>query len=99
MQSKQLPINPYEMSPLLVAIGTWYGLREAVEALEECLEIVAALLEAGADLQRNYRVDIAGEILELTPLRYTQKLASLFPDKPSEKIAEVLWELANGRDL
>ncbi len=30
------------------------------------------------------------EILELTPLTYTQKLASLFPDKPFERIIEVL---------
>ena len=31
-----------------------------------------------------------GEILELTPLAYTQKLASLFPDKPFARIIEVL---------
>ena len=31
-----------------------------------------------------------GEILELTPLVYTQKLASLFPDKPFARIIEVL---------
>ena len=74
--------NTYEMSPLFVAIGTWYGVRESIPALDECLEIVEALLEAGADLHRHYRVDIDGEILELTPLAYTQKLASLFPDKP-----------------
>ena len=80
----------YEMSPLLVAIGTWYGLREAAEALDECLTVVEALLEAGADVHRNYRVDIDGEILELTPLTYTQKLASLFPDKPFDRIIEVL---------
>ncbi len=79
-----------EMSPLLVAIGTWYGVRESVPALDECLEIVEALLEAGADLHRSYRVDIDGEILELTPLTYTQKLASLFPDKPFKRIIEVL---------
>ena len=82
--------HTYEMSPLLVAIGTWYGIREAVEALEECLEVVKALLEAGADVHRRYRVDIDGEVLELTPLTYTQKLASLFPDKPFERIIEVL---------
>ncbi|MDE0019595.1 MAG: hypothetical protein OXU51_25670 [Candidatus Poribacteria bacterium] len=82
--------HTYEMSPLLVAIGTWYGLREAAEALEECLEVVKTLLEAGADVDRNYRVDIDDEILELTPLTYTQKLASLFPDKPFNKIIEVL---------
>ena len=82
--------HTYEMSPLLVAIGTWYGLREAAEALDECLEVVEALLTAGADVHRNYRVDIDGEILELTPLTYTQKLASLFPDKPFDKIIEVL---------
>ena len=80
----------YEMSPLLVAIGTWYGVREAAGALDECLEVVAALLEAGADVHRRYRVDMDGEILELTPLTYTQKLASLFPDKPFGRIIEVL---------
>ena len=80
----------YEMSPLLVAIGTWYGVREAAEALDECLEIVEILLEDGADVHRSYRVDIEGEILELTPLAYTQKLASLFPDKPFDRIIEVL---------
>ena len=82
--------HTYEMAPLLVAIGTWYGLREAAEALDECLEVVEALLEAGADAHRSYRIDIDGEILELTPLTYTQKLASLFPDKPFDKIIEVL---------
>ena len=82
--------HTYEMSPLLVAIGTWYGIREAVEALDECLEVVEALLDAGADVHRNYKVDMNGEILELTPLTYTQKLASLFPDKPFERIIEVL---------
>ncbi len=80
----------YEMSPLLVAIGTWYGVREAAEALDECLEVVEALLEAGADVHRSYSVDMDGEILELTPLTYTQKLASLFPDKPFGRIIEVL---------
>ena len=82
--------HTYEMSPLLVAIGTWYGLREAPEALDECLTVVEALLEAGTDLHRSYTVDIDGEILELTPLAYTQKLASLFPDKPFDRIIEVL---------
>ena len=82
--------HTYEMSPLLVAIGTWYGVREAAEALDECLTVVGALLEAGADVHRNYRVDIDGEVLELTPLAYTRKLASLFPDKPFDKIIEVL---------
>ena len=84
--------HTYEMSPLLVAIGTWYGVREAAEALDECLEVVEALRNAGADLHRSYRVDIDGEIVELTPLAYTQKLASLFPDKPFDKIVEVLRE-------
>ena len=82
--------HTYEMSPLLVAIGTWYGLREAAEALDECLQVVEALLEAGADVHRSYRIDIDGEILELTPLTYTQKLASLFPDKPFDRVIEVL---------
>ena len=82
--------HTYEMSPLLVAIGTWYGVREAAEALDECLEIVVALLEAGPDLHRSYKVDIDGEVLELTPLAYTRKLASLFPDKPFDRIIEVL---------
>ena len=75
---------------ILVAIGTWYGVRGAPEALDECLEIVVALLDAGADVHRRYRVDIDGEVLELTPLTYTQKLASLFPDKPFDRIIEVL---------
>ena len=88
--------HTYEMSPLLVTIGTWYGLREAVEALDECLEIVEALLEAGADVHRSYRVDIDSEILELTPLTYTQKLASLFPDKPFDRILEVLGSTGVG---
>ena len=83
-------LHIYEMSPLLVAIGTWYGLREAPEALEECLDVVKACLDAGADLHRRYKVDMGGEILELTPLAYTQKLVSLFPDKPFERIIEVL---------
>ena len=83
-------LHTYEMSPLLVAIGTWYGVREAAEALDECLEVVEALLEAGADVHRSYRVDMDGEILELTPLTYTEKLASLFPDKPFGRIIEVL---------
>ncbi len=78
------------MPPILVAIGMWYGLREAAETLDECLTVVAVLLEAGADVYWNYRVDIDGEILELTPLTYTQKLASLFSDKPFERIIEVL---------
>lgn len=82
--------HTYEMSPLLVAIGTWYGVREAAEALDECLEVVEALLEAGADVHRNYSVDMDGEVLELTPLAYTQKLASLFPDKPFGRIIAVL---------
>ena len=73
-----------------MAIGTWYGIREAVEALDECLEVVKALLDAGADVHRRYRVDIDGEILEPTPLTYTEKLASLFPDKPFGRVIEVL---------
>ena len=82
--------HTYEMSPLLVAIGTWYGVREAAEALDECLTVVEALLGAGADVHRSYKVDIDGEVLELTPLAYTRKLASLFPDKPFDRIIEVL---------
>ena len=87
--------HTYEMSPLLVAIGTWYGVREAAAALDECLEIVEALLEAGADVHRSYRVDIDGEVLELTPLTYTQELASMFPDKPFNRIIEVLLHNRN----
>ena len=82
--------DDYEMSPLLIAIGSWYGVREEAPALDECLEIVEALLEAGADLHQRYRVDIDDEILELTPLTYTQRLASLFPDKPFDRVIEVL---------
>ena len=86
----------YEMAPLLVAIGTWYGVREAAEALEECLEIVKILVDSGADLHRSYRVDMEGEILELTPLAYTRKLASLFPDKPFDKVIEGLLASVGG---
>lgn len=67
-------------------------MRESTPALDECLEIVEILIEAGADLHRKYRVDIDGEILELTSLTYTQKLASMFPDKSFERIMEVLRE-------
>ena len=63
---------------------------EAAGALDECLEVVEALLEAGADVHRRYGVDMDGEVLELTPLTYTQKLASLFPDKPFDRIIKVL---------
>ena len=62
----------------------------AAEALDDCLEVVKALLDAGTDVHRTYRVDMDGEIVELTPLTYTQKLASLFPDKPFGRIIEVL---------
>lgn len=77
-----------EMSPLFVAIGTWYGPRDG--AIDECLEIVEALIEAGTDLHRRYTVDINGEILTLTPLTYTQKLAAMFPDKPFDKVIAML---------
>lgn len=94
--ASETALHTYEMSPLLVAIGTWYGIREAVEALDECLEVIETLLEAGADVHRRYRVDMDGEILELTPLTYTQRLASLFPDKPFERIIEVLHSVDVG---
>ena len=38
----------------------------------------------------NKAVDIDGEVLELTPLAYTRKLASMFPDKPFGRVIEVL---------
>ena len=76
------------MSPLLIAIGTWYGVRDG--GIDECLEIVETLIENGADLSRTYTVDIAGEISEVTALDYTRKLAPLFPDKPFDKVVEVL---------
>ena len=88
--ASEIVSHSHEMSPLLVAIGTWYGVREAAEALDECLEVVEALLDAGADVHRRYKVDMDGEVLELTPLAYTQKLASLFPDKPFGRIIEVI---------
>ena len=77
-----------EMSPLLIAIGTWYGPRDG--AIDECLEILKALIDAGADLQRRYQVDIDGQILPLTPLAYAQKLAAMFPDKPFDQVIALL---------
>ena len=62
---------------------------QRVEAAE-CLEVVEALFEAGTDVHRSYRVDMDGEVLELTPLTYTQKLASLFPNQPFDRMLEVL---------
>ena len=76
------------MSPLLIAIGTWYGVRDG--GIGECLEIVETLIESGAELSRTHTVDIAGEISEVTALDYTRKLAALFPDKPFCKVVEVL---------
>ena len=76
------------MSPLLIAIGTWYGVRDG--GIDECLEIVEMLIESGADFSRTYTVDIAGEVSEITVLDYTLKLAALFPDKPFDKVIEVL---------
>ena len=76
------------MSPLLITIGTWYGVRDS--GIDECLEIVEMLINSGADLRRTYTVDIAGEISEVTALDYTRKLAGLFPDKPFGKVVEVL---------
>ena len=64
---------------------------------DECLEIIEALIEAGADLHRHYRADIDSETLELTPLAYTQKLASLFLDKPFGRVVEVLLARENRR--
>ena len=55
-----------------------------------CFFRITVIFEAGADVHRSYRVDIDGEVLALTPLAYTQKLASLFPDKPFDGIIEVL---------
>ena len=63
---------------------------EVIEALDECLEVVEAFLEARADVHQHYRVDMDGEILELTPLTYTQQFVSLFPDKLFDRILEVL---------
>ena len=77
-----------QLSPLLVAIGTWYGVRGG--AAEEPVEVVEMLISGGADLHQTCTVDIDGEILELTSLGYTRKLASLFPDRPFEKVIEVL---------
>lgn len=85
---QNLKPSEYQMSPLLIAIGTWYGVRDG--GIDECLEIVEVLIESGADLRQNYTVDIAGEVSDVTVLDYTRKLAILFPDKPFEKVIEVL---------
>ena len=85
---QNLKPSEYQMSPLLIAIGTWYGVRDG--SIDECLEIVETLIENGADLSQTYTVDIAGEVSELTALDYTLKLAALFPDKPFDKVIEVL---------
>ena len=75
---QNLKPSEYQMSPLLIAIGTWYGVRDG--GIDECLEIVETLIENGADLSQTYTVDIAGEVSELTALDYTLKLATLLPD-------------------
>ena len=80
--------SPSEMSPLLIAIGTWYGPRDG--GIDECLEILEAFINAGADLHRSYQVDIDGEVLTLTPLTYAQKLAAMFPDKPFDQVIALL---------
>ena len=85
---QNLKPSEYQMSPLLIAIGTWYGVRDG--GIDECLEIVEMLIDSGADLRRTYTVDIAGEVSEVTALDYTRKLAALFPDKPFGKVVEVL---------
>ena len=76
------------MSPLLIAIGTWYGVRDG--GIDECLEIVETLIENGADLSQTYTVDIAGEVSDITVLDYVRTLATLFPDKPFDEVIEVL---------
>lgn len=85
---QNLKPSEYQMSPLLIAIGTWYGVRDG--GIGECLEIVEMLIESGADLCHTYTVDIAGEVSEVTALDYTRKLAVLFPHKPFDKVIEVL---------
>ena len=85
---QNLKPSEYQMSPLLIAIGTWYGVRGG--AMDECLEIVETLIESGADLRQKYTVDFAGEISDVTVLDYTRKLAILFPDKPFDKVIEFL---------
>ena len=85
---QNLKPSEYQMSPLLIAIGTWYGVRDG--GIAECLKIVETLIESGADFSRTYTVDIAGEISDVTVLDYTRKLATLFPDKPFDKVIEVL---------
>ena len=85
---QNLKPSEYQMSPLLIAIGTWYGVRDG--GIDECLELVETLIRSGADLSQKYTVDIAGEVSEVTVLDYTRKLADLFPDKPFDKVIEVL---------
>ena len=77
--------------PSLVSVADEDG-RTPIEALASrgLINFGEALLEAGADVHRSYRVDMDGEVLELTPLTYTQKLASMFPDKPFDRVLEVL---------
>ena len=85
---QNLKPSEYQMSPLLIAIGTWYGVRDG--GIDECLEIVETLIENGADLSQTYTVDIAGEVSDITVLDYARTLATLFPDKPFDEVIEVL---------
>ena len=67
-----------------------------------CPEIVEALIKAGADLNRRYTVEIDAEMLELTTLGYTLKLAAfvgahraeakphVVPNEPYQTIIAIL---------
>ena len=77
-------------APMDLLVKPWHHSAFEVEPRKPLYDL---LVENGAvpDLAAAIiKVDMDGEMLELTPLAYTQKLASLFPDKPFERIVEVL---------
>ena len=77
-------------APMDLLVKLWHHSAFEVEPRKPLYDL---LVENGAvpDLAAAIiKVDMDGEMLELTPLAYTQKLASLFPDKPFERIVEVL---------
>ena len=85
-----------EMSPLSVAIGTWYGPREETGAIDECRKVIGDLLQGGADVARNYRVEIAGDLVSLTALQFAHLLEEMFPEQGFQRIIDVFRQaLAN----
>ena len=79
-----------EMPPLFVAIGTWYGPREEVGAMGECLEIIEILIQGGADADRTYLVDLGGNLVSLTARQFARRLADMFPDQGFQEIVDLL---------